>query len=125
MGEDYQCFVNVSIKSKTSFTSYYKFEFFISSLELPIDYWHNLEEERIMYVKNNCLYLKSDAITSNSDGIETIRKCFDRILRYGTNTGKKFVYLDFAIDDKGYVVVTHEEYNKFKADRFLNKLFGG
>ena len=124
MEEGYQCFVNVSIKSKTSFTRYYKFEFF-SSWYLPVDYWLYLEEERIMYVKNDCLYLKSDAITRNSDGIETIRNCFNRILRYSTNTGKKYVYLDFAIDDKGYVVVTHEEYNKFKADRFLNKLFGG
>lgn len=28
MEKGYQCFVNVSIKSKTSFTRYYKFEFF-------------------------------------------------------------------------------------------------
>lgn len=120
---DYQCFVNVSIKSKSSFTSYYKFEFYLSSWDLPVDYWQYLEEKRIMYVKNDCLYLQYDAITHDSDGIETIRNCFYRILRYRNNTGKKYVYLDFAIDDKGYVIVTHEEYNKFKADRFLNKLF--
>ena len=116
MGKDYQCFVKVSIESKTSYTSYYKFEFYRP--------YH--VSDMVIFGKRSDMemFFESIPFTRNSDGIETIRKCFNRILRYSTNTGKKYVYLDFAIDDKGYVVVTHEEYNKFKADRFLNKLFG-